>query len=196
GPLAIAEEPVSTVCWARSDRPAVRATAFGVAGAAGSVVGAELLAIRRVVHPVGVVLGRVLDLVLRALHVDGGLVEVDRVDDPRGEEHLLPEDPRAGVDDDVPRADVVARLVDLAHRAVEGLDGEADKIDAGPGDVRVLPDVEGAHYLPPSSLELPLPAALVLAPHGRASPEASWTAAARSRTSLPDPGADASWVAT
>src|SRR5439155_21496671 len=97
-----------------------------VACAAGPVVAAELLAITRLGSPNGVVLGRVLDLVLGALHVDARLVEVDRVDHPGGQQHLPAEDTWTGVDDDVAAADVVARLMDLADLSIDGVHREAD----------------------------------------------------------------------
>src|SRR5215213_751795 len=89
------------------------------------VVRAELRAVPLLLVRVLVELGRVLDLVLASVDDNRLRIEVDALDH-RGREHdLLAEDPRAGVDDDVARADVVGRLVDLADPAVGRLDLEA-----------------------------------------------------------------------
>ena len=48
---------------------------------------------------VGVVVGRVLDLILGHRDVDLLVVTVDPLDDPGGDHALLAEDPESGVDD-------------------------------------------------------------------------------------------------
>src|SRR6266516_4529575 len=95
---------------------------------AGSVVARELGPVRLVAVPALVELGSALDLVLRPADVDLLVVTVDAIDHARRDHDLLAEDPRARVDDDVARANVVGRLVDLADRPVDRLDAEPSQI--------------------------------------------------------------------
>src|SRR4029077_2950480 len=94
-----------------------------------AVVRAELAVVGLVAVRIGIELGSVLDLLLRPVDVDLLVLRIDAVDHACRQHGLLPEDPRAGVDHHEARADVVARLVDLADAAVECL-------DAVPGEVR------------------------------------------------------------
>jgi len=70
---------------------------------------------------------------------------VDPVDHTGREHDLLAEDPRAGVDNDVARADVVGRLVDLPDASVGRLDAEAREVDACPLVTPIGPDVGCRH---------------------------------------------------
>jgi hypothetical protein len=74
---------------------------------------------------------RLLDLILRAVDPNLLYVVIDALDHTGGQHHLLAEDPRAGVDDDVALPHVVARLVDLADRAVDGFDLMTGEIAPG-----------------------------------------------------------------
>src|SRR4029079_2794833 len=78
--------------------------------APGAAVRAEPAAIALVADHAVVELGRVLDLVLRPVDEDLFVIVVDAHDHTGGKHDLLAEDPRAGVDDEVRRADLVARL--------------------------------------------------------------------------------------
>ena len=63
---------------------------------------------------------------------------------------MLPEDPRAGVDDDGRRADLLGRLVDLPDPAVERLDGVPDDVADVADVTAVCPDVVlDAHWSSP-----------------------------------------------
>src|SRR5215213_8149617 len=94
------------------------------ADALASVVAAEVRPIVLAQVRVLVELRRVLDLVLRPVDVHLLVGGVDPVDHTGREHDLLAEDPRAGVDNDVARADVVGRLVDLPDASVGRLDAE------------------------------------------------------------------------
>src|SRR5262245_23365296 len=115
-----------------------------------AVVGPQLAAVLLAAVQRRVVFGGLLDLVLRAVHVDLLVRRVDALDHAGGAHAFLTEDPRAGVDDDVARPDLVGRLVDLPDRAVQRLDAVPRNVEAGgrvgaqPPGFPVCPDV-GAH---------------------------------------------------
>src|SRR5262249_7617290 len=116
--------------------------------AALAVVAAELMAGGGVFHARLVELRRVLDLVLRAVHVHPLVVRIDAIDDAGREHHLLAEDPRSGVDDDRARPGLGRRAVDLADGAVDGLDLVADDVTRAQfrADVALeCPDLVRAH---------------------------------------------------
>jgi hypothetical protein len=58
------------------------------------------------------------------------------VDSPRRQQDLAAEDPRAGVDDDLARADVVARVIHLADVTISGVNLVPDDVCALRGDGR------------------------------------------------------------
>src|SRR4051794_25273529 len=118
---------------------------LAVPGAADGVVRADVpeVAVRR--ERVFVELGRVLDLVLRAVDEDLLLVAVHLVDHAGRDHDLLAEDPRAGVDDDVRATDLRGRGIDLADAAVERFDVETDQILDVPLAVGVRPHLWCAH---------------------------------------------------
>ncbi|WP_166663038.1 hypothetical protein [Streptomyces sp. KS 21] len=79
------------------------------------VVAGELLQVGRFAAVPGFVeLGSVLDLVLGPVDVDLFLLQVDHLDRPGGQQHVLPEDPYPGVHDDAGGADLLGMLADLA----------------------------------------------------------------------------------
>src|SRR5438093_8101801 len=107
--------------------------------------------------PVPVILGHVrplvelrcrLDLVLGEPHVDLLVVEVDPRQGAGREEDLLPEDPRPGVDDEIRRADVVPRFIDVTDRSVRRFDVETLQIGHLWQDDLGRPEVD-LHALPP-----------------------------------------------
>ena len=106
---------------------------------AAAVVATDALPVARLAVDVLVELGAVLDLVLRAVDEDLLRRRGRRAGSPGRQHHLLAEDPRAGVDDDVAGADLVRRLVDLADPAVGRLDLEALEVRAGPGRFTIGP---------------------------------------------------------
>ena len=77
-----------------------------------TVVGADLGPVPFVAIQILVELRRILDLVLRSVHVDALVADVDTVDHAGRQEHLLAEDPRAGVHDEIAAAGVVRGLAD------------------------------------------------------------------------------------
>src|SRR3954451_25012584 len=93
------------------------------------VVGADLRAIPLLPVHALVELGRVLDLVLASVDDNRLRIEIDSLDHRGRKQDLLAEDPRAGVDDDVARADVVGSFVDLPDPAVSRLDLETGEVD-------------------------------------------------------------------
>src|SRR4026209_794062 len=105
-----------------------RVVPVAVASAAVPVVRPEPPAIALVAYERIVELGRILDLVLRAIDEDLLLVVVG-VPNHSGRKHdLFAEDPRTGVDNDVRRPSVVRRFVDLADRTVQRFDAVADDV--------------------------------------------------------------------
>ncbi|MFI8363955.1 IS3 family transposase [Streptomyces sp. NPDC085612] len=127
-------------------RLAVGSGGAAAEGGAGAVVGAQFLAVAGVAQVlVPVELGCVLDLLLGAVHVDLLLVLVDADHRARREEHLLAEDPHAGVHHQIRVPDFVGVLVDLADTAVRRLDlvsGQVVGRDAAGGRL-VAPHVLG-----------------------------------------------------
>src|SRR5690349_12677262 len=75
-------------------------------GSLGAVVPGDRLAVGRVLAEPGVEVGRALDLVLRAVHGDRLVVDVDRRDQPGREEDGLAEDRRSRVDEHVRAVEV------------------------------------------------------------------------------------------
>src|SRR5439155_14865928 len=148
---AVEHESSPFSSWCRLRRCSERL----VEAPAGSVVARELGPVRLVAVPALVELGSALDLVLRPADVDLLVVTVDAIDHARRDHDLLAEDPRARIDDDVARANVVGRLVDLADRPVDRLDAEPSQI-LPRQLVSVCPEVRlphsGRHL--PSSLSL------------------------------------------
>src|SRR5262249_3321931 len=126
------------------------------ARAAGPRVRAELGAGVLVANHGLVELGSVLDLLLPQLVLDLLLVGIDAGDHARGKHDSLPEDPRAGVDDDVAGADVVARLVDPADAAVHRLDLVPGQIGGRPRLLAERPDLESGHHHAPFSSSVAL----------------------------------------
>src|SRR5215216_3167447 len=119
---------------------------------AATVVAAELGPVR--VVPIGLLveLRRVLDLVLREPDEDRLGVGIDPLDHACRQHDLLPEDPRAGVDDDVAAADLVGRLIDLPDPAVGRFDGVTGEVGRAPRLLAVRPDFCRSH--PASSRRL------------------------------------------
>src|SRR5947208_9832266 len=117
-----------------------------------AVVAAELVAIRLVVEPLLVELRRVLDLVLRAVDEDRLRIRVDVTNQAGRDHQLLAEDPGTGVDDDEAAADLLGRLVDLAHLTVGRLDLEAGEVDVRRCFAREGPHLEDRHYCTPLRL--------------------------------------------
>jgi hypothetical protein len=74
-----------------------------------AVVAAEFTSIALVAVAVLVELGCLLDLILRAVDKHRFRIEIDVRKETGREKDLLPEDPRAGIDDDVTAADPLRR---------------------------------------------------------------------------------------
>src|SRR4051812_14970634 len=70
---------------------------------------------------------------------------VDAADDAGGQQHLLAEDPRAGVDHDVVQVDLVACLVDLPDMTVDRFDPITDEVAAHVRAVAERPDLYDGH---------------------------------------------------
>jgi hypothetical protein len=66
-----------------------------------------------------VVLGRVLDLILRQGDEDLLVIDVDPPDRPSWDDNLSTEDPRTGVDDDVGATGIGRRLIDLPDSTLQ-----------------------------------------------------------------------------
>src|SRR4029079_6695568 len=106
---------------------AVGDVTVGLADAGGvTVVRAELSPILLVTDKRVLELGCVLDLVLCPFDEDLLVIVGDALNDARRKHDLLPEDPRAGIDDEIRRANLVGRVVNLPNRPVVGLDPVSD----------------------------------------------------------------------
>src|SRR5579862_977295 len=116
-----------------------------VACAPGAVVTAKAGSVRVVAIAVLVELRRVLDLIPCAIHEHGLRAEVDIAHHTGREHHLLAEDPRTGIDDDVASSHLIRSFIDLTDRSVQCLDAEAAEVALRPDGLTVDPHIRSGH---------------------------------------------------
>src|SRR5215204_5504902 len=114
--------------------------AFLLRPASGGVVRADLFSVRRIAGTIGVVLWGRLDLVPCPGQVHRLVVTSHTLDEARGDEHFLPEDPTARVDHEIGGPCLEAGFVHGADLSIEGLDVEAGHVQASDG-LRICPKV-------------------------------------------------------